>query len=111
MAGPFLRNQLKFSPRDRIILELLSLGSSRKHIAYELELSVGALNWHVSEIARRAQVPRNQLMIYALQHPEALRRDGRPTPGLHPPGCPCTSALCKGRWPLWASSRERRQAA
>ena len=87
---------IKFPRRDRQILEMIVLGSLPKQIAYELEISVSTVNTHIRRICRRARVFKWQLVIFALQHPGALVRDGQCTAGLHLPGCACDSPYCKG---------------
>jgi DNA-binding CsgD family transcriptional regulator len=86
-----------FKRLEREILELLCLGWSAKHIAYELEMSIATINFHLHRMAEKAAVTRLQLVIYALQNPACLERDGECEPGLHPPACPCNSPFCRGR--------------
>jgi hypothetical protein len=87
---------IKFPRLDRQILEMIVLGSPPKQIAYELEINVATVNTHIRRLCRRARVSKWELVIYALQHPGALVRDGQCTAGLHPPGCPCDAPYCKG---------------
>ena len=75
---------------------MIVLGSPPKQIAAELEIAVCTVDRHIKRICRRARVLKAQLVIYALQHPGALVRDGQCTAGLHAPGCPCDAPYCKG---------------
>jgi DNA-binding CsgD family transcriptional regulator len=89
-------DSVKFTRREREILELTCLGSPAKHIAAELEISLSTVNSHLARICMRARVTRQELVIYVLQHRAALQRGGMCTPGLHPVGCPCEETYCKG---------------
>ena len=77
-------------------MELFSLGANTKQMAHALEISVSTVNFHIARICRLAGVSRSELVIYVLQYPEALKREGRPGVGLHSPNCPCPAPYCMG---------------
>ena len=77
-------------------MELICLGSVPKQIADDLEISISTVNSHIAEMCRKAKVSRSELLIYTLQYPDALKRDGVSEPGLHSVGCGCESPFCWG---------------
>jgi DNA-binding CsgD family transcriptional regulator len=86
---------VSFARREREILLLTLRGNEAKAIAEELEIAVRTVNTRTLSMARRAGVSgRPQLVTWAYQHPEVLRRYGTSSPGLHPPGCSCSSPHC-----------------
>jgi DNA-binding CsgD family transcriptional regulator len=88
---------VSFSRMERDVLALLCLGCTPKLIAYELEVTAACVNIRIGKICRKAWVNRSEIVIYALQHPAALERDGEAATGLHPPKCACDAPYCKGR--------------
>jgi hypothetical protein len=81
---------------DRLILQLLCRGWFTKLIAYEVGLTPPTVAKRKRAIAKRAKVTVGELVIWALQNPACLARNGRCTPGLHPAACPCDSPYCRG---------------
>ena len=92
----FLRKPVKLARRERQIVHLAIEGKAPKDIATALELAVGTVYSRIMGIARKAGVTsRQEIIIWALQHPECLHRDADCEAGLHPPGCSCDSPYCQ----------------
>ena len=73
---------VRFSRRQRLILSLLCQGQSPKEIAASLEIAEGTAHTHI----RR---------LYAMQQPQAMRKDRECRRGLHAPaGSECACPYC-----------------
>ena len=93
----FLRRKPpKLARRERQIVHLAIQGKAPKEIAHALELDVRTVYARTEGILRKAGLTSpHEIVPWALQHPESLRRDATCELGLHPPGCTCDSPYCQ----------------
>jgi DNA-binding CsgD family transcriptional regulator len=90
-----LQDCIKLARREREILRLSVIGQNPKQIAAEMELSVGTVNDRLRGAASKVGVNgRQELMVWVLQHPDALDQGVVAPRGLHPSGCRCASPYC-----------------
>ena len=81
-----------YTHHERDMLLWISRGWCIKQIADELGLGVGTTGSHVRRLCRKARVEsREQLIIYTMQQPAALRPGAECKRGIHvvDPSCPC----------------------
>lgn len=89
-------SQVSLSRREREILTLLCEGKGSKQIADLLELAIRTVDERIAGMADKAGVAsRIELVLWAMQNPAVLQRDGSARPGLHDPDCPCGSPHCQ----------------
>jgi DNA-binding CsgD family transcriptional regulator len=94
-AGGLVNFEVKYSRRQRDVLKLVVAGKAPKEIAAELEISSKTVYRRIRAMCKAAAVHSPaELMVWALQHPEAFERDAQCEPGLHPIGCLCPAAYC-----------------
>ena len=87
---------VRFSRRQRLILSLLCQGQSPKEIAATLEIADGTANTHIRRLYAIAGVNGDrQLILYAMQQPQSMRKDRECRRGLHAPaGSECACPYC-----------------
>jgi DNA-binding CsgD family transcriptional regulator len=81
-----------FSHHDREVLRRVARGASIKQIADELDVAVGTVTSHVRNLCAKAGVQSHeQLLVFAMQQPQALRPGVECRRGIHlcDPACPC----------------------
>jgi DNA-binding CsgD family transcriptional regulator len=85
--------------REREILRLNLAGRPPKHIAWVLELSVKTVNQRLQQMAVKVGAAgREELHVWAMQHPTCTDPGVACEFGLHPLGCHCPAPYC-----LWMS--------
>jgi DNA-binding CsgD family transcriptional regulator len=86
---------VKFDRGEREVAALVRSGCDPKLIAADLEISVPTVYRRISDMCSRVHVlDRYELLIWVLQHPASLDRDGMGLAGLHRQPCDCGSPYC-----------------
>jgi DNA-binding CsgD family transcriptional regulator len=96
-TGRFPTASVRFNRREREILALLCRGEGDKEIAAVLEVDPGTARYHLRHLREKAGVNSDcELILYAMQQPQAMTPGAECRPGLHAPGsdsCPYCTAL------------------
>ena len=88
---------VSFTNREREILELLARRHSNKLIAAALEIEVATVKNHVNGLLKKLRRwcdGSRDLMVWAFQHPEAVRTGFTRRPAMHPQDCECSNGVC-----------------
>jgi DNA-binding CsgD family transcriptional regulator len=94
---------VKLAPRERSILRMWLSGRPPKEIGDLLEIATGTVNTRIQGIVRKARLKkREELVAWAFQHPECLRKGASVEAGLHPPDCRCEAPFCQVMLPMAA---------
>lgn len=83
---------LWFTLRERQVMALLCQARQNKEIAQELDISVHAVKYHISALLGKLDLDgRFELLLWCLQHAEALEKGYTHDRRLHGSTCRCGS--------------------
>jgi DNA-binding CsgD family transcriptional regulator len=90
-----------FTPRERQVLDGICRARTNEQIGKTIALSTAAVKFHVGALLKKLRLKtREQILIWAFQHPEALHTGKTTETKLHKTGCECGSPYCAAMSPI-----------